>query len=242
MSPEDAPAPERDGSLSMFQAGGKEAEVEEVFRRIAATGLPLDAFEIACASADYPILIWQKTQRYGWPLTISGGLPVVVTRPGRALLGFLEWVEGGFRASGLRRLLQSGDVRLGFDDGPSPGQGARLLARAATTWGRATYSETLAALARSDRKRAADLDADPEDSERWLNRASQAERLRDWLKGLLGHIPDTTFEGGSTALGDLVSAARWFVATHASVTSATDSTAVSVITVELDQLDLLDDV
>ncbi len=241
MSPEDAPSPAQDGTLSMFHAGGKEAEVEEVFRRIAATGLPLDAFEISCASADYSLLIWQKTQRYGWPVTISGGLPVVVTRPGRALLGFLDWVEGGFPESTLRRLFQSGDLRLKIDDGPSAGQAARLLARAGTTWGRATYLDTMATLALSDRERAADPDAEPEDSERWLTRASQTERLRDWFNGLLERIPDAS-DGGETELGDLLAAAKWFVADHANVMSAMDSTAVSVITVALDQLDLLDTV
>ena len=242
MSPEDAPTLKRDGSLSMFHAGGREAEVEEVFRRIAATGLPLDAFEIACASTDSPLLIWQKAQRYGWPLTISGGVPVVVTRPGRALLGLLDWVETGFPSSGLRRLLQSGDVRLEFEDGPSSAQADRLLARAGATWGRSTYRDTLMALARSDRERAADPDSDPEDSERWLKRATQVERLRDWLDGLLRRIPHRSSDSGPTELGDLIAVARWFVATHGNVTSEIDSSAVRVITVELDQLGLLGDV
>ena len=163
------------------------------------------------------------------------------TRPGRALLGFLDWVESGFPASTLRRLFQSGDLSLKFDEGPSPGQAARLLARAGTTWGRATYLDTLAALALSDRERAAEPDAEPEDSERWLTRASHTEQLRHWFNGLLARIPDAS-GGGATALGDVVAAAKWFVATHANVTSSVDSTAVSVITVALDQLDLLDDV
>ena len=54
MTPEEAPPPRDDGTLTMFRAGGKEAEIEEVFRRVAALGQPVDAVEIVCASPDYP--------------------------------------------------------------------------------------------------------------------------------------------------------------------------------------------
>ena len=40
----------------MFTAGGAEAEVDEVFRRILASGSSLDEIEIACATADYGAL------------------------------------------------------------------------------------------------------------------------------------------------------------------------------------------
>jgi hypothetical protein len=36
--------------IDLFHAGGREAEIEEVFRRILAAGAPLDQVEIACAS------------------------------------------------------------------------------------------------------------------------------------------------------------------------------------------------
>src|SRR5262249_35229724 len=120
--PGEAPAPKGDGSMAMFRAGGQEAEVEEVFRRIVASGARLDDIEVACASADYVAILWEKAQRHDWPLTVGPGLPVTLTRPARALLAFCEWVEGGFPAAGLRRLLQSGDVHLDLPDGPSAGQ------------------------------------------------------------------------------------------------------------------------
>ena len=36
--------------MDLFHAGGREAEIEEVFRRILAAAVPLDQVEIACAS------------------------------------------------------------------------------------------------------------------------------------------------------------------------------------------------
>ena len=114
--------------MTLVRAGGREPEVEDAFRRILAAGWRLDAVEIACVSDEDATLVWEKAQRHDWPVTVEGGVPVARTRPARALLGFLAWYEDGFRAGALRHLLQSGDVRLDLDDGPSPGQAARLLA------------------------------------------------------------------------------------------------------------------
>ena len=48
-------APERTqpAALQLFHAGGRDAEIEEVFRRILASGRSLDQVEIACASDEY---------------------------------------------------------------------------------------------------------------------------------------------------------------------------------------------
>ena len=43
--------------IDLFHAGGREAEIEEVFRRILATGAPLDQVEIACASDTHIALV-----------------------------------------------------------------------------------------------------------------------------------------------------------------------------------------
>jgi hypothetical protein len=156
LAPAEAPAPRRDGTLGMFRAGGKEAEVEEVFRRIQADRLPLDQVEIACASGEYAGLLWEKAERHEWALTLSAGVPVAFTRPGRALLAFGAWMAGGFPAGGLRRLLLSGDIRVEIEEGPTAGQAARLLAASEATWGRQGYAPALAGVAESYRRRAAE--------------------------------------------------------------------------------------
>ena len=99
-------------TASFFSAGGPESEVEEVFRRILKSGRKLDEVEIACASDGYSTLLWEKACRYEWPVTLATGLPATLTRPGRALLGLIEWIEDDFTAGKLRRLLQSGDVKM----------------------------------------------------------------------------------------------------------------------------------
>ena len=85
-----APDPRCSRICSFFHAGGREAEIEEVFRRILAAGAPLDQVEIACASDAHVALVWEKALRHDWPVTLGAGIAAAFTRPGRALLGLLR--------------------------------------------------------------------------------------------------------------------------------------------------------
>ena len=143
----------------------------------------LDQVEIACASADDATLVWEKAQRHDWPVTVGRGVPVTLTRPARALLAFCDVGRGrASRPAALRRLLQSGDVRLDLDDGPSAGQAARLLAQIGGDVGtrdlRARRSTRLADRAASARPTSRTTTrrarATPQ-------RAAQAERLGAWI-------------------------------------------------------------
>src|SRR5204862_344602 len=78
-------APERSqpASLQLFHAGGRDAEIEEVFRRILASGRSLDQVEITCATDEYATLVWEQACRYGWPITISRGVGSAGAAPPR---------------------------------------------------------------------------------------------------------------------------------------------------------------
>jgi RecB family exonuclease len=247
---EPAGTPASDDTLTMFCAGGREAEVEEVLRRIAKAGGPLDQVEIACPRPEQAALVWEKAQRHEWPVTIGPGIPVALTRPGRGLLAFCEWVTGGLAASRLRRMLQSGDVRIGPDpsplpspqrgegrDGPTAGQAARILARAEATWGRQTYAAALGRLIGRLRDRA----ADPEQSDQaraWsAERAAQAERFRQWTAELLALVPEQPI----APLGQWLDAAVAFVKTFARKASELDGEASVVLTEALADLRALGD-
>ena len=194
-------------TIDLFHAGGREAEIEEVFRRILKSGLPLDEIEIACASSEHASLAWEKALRHEWPVTIGPGIPVTLTRPGRALLALCEWIESDFHASTLRRLFQSGDVRFPTDD-VTPGQAARLLVKAEAAWGRATYDLSLSHLARSYRAAASNKDLTDDVREGAAAKAARTEALRAWIADLLSRVP-TEDAGQTVALQDCVS-----VATH----------------------------
>ncbi|HPK71482.1 MAG TPA: PD-(D/E)XK nuclease family protein [Vicinamibacterales bacterium] len=230
-------------NLAFFRAGGPDAEVEEVFRRILhspAGPRRLDEVEIACASSEYALLLWQKAERYGWPVTVETGLPGTVARPVRALLAWCGWIDSGFEAGRLRRLLASGDVRMDIEGGPGSGQAARLLLRAAPAWGRQTYALALDALAVAETERAEDPELDDGERERHARRAADAQRLRDWIDGLTGRIPEAA--NGLVPVQALVSAALDFVDRAAAVTNELDGQAARGIKARLEELRLLGDV
>ena len=253
MSPAGAPA--SDGTLTMFCAGGREAEVEEVLRRIARAGRPVDQVEIACPMPAQAALVWEKAQRHEWPVTIGPGIPVALTRPGRALLAFCEWVAGGLAASRLRRMLQSGDVRIGPDSspsGPSPlpspqrgegrdgltaGQAARILTRAEATWGRQTYAAALGRLIESLQVRIADPEQSDEARARYVERAAQAARLKQWTTELLALVPEQPM----APLGQWLDAAVAFVKSFARKASELDGEATVALTEALADLRALGD-
>lgn len=159
-------APAGATSIHLFHAGGREAEIEEVFRRIFASRTPLDTVEIACASDAHVALVWEKALRHEWPVTLGTGIPGPSTRPGRALLGFCDWVEADFAAGHLRRLLEGGDMGIEEEDeGFTAGQAVHTLARAEAGWGRATYELSLGLLEKSYEARSSDRDLDDEDRE-----------------------------------------------------------------------------
>src|SRR5688572_31566730 len=93
-----AATPGASSNIELFHAGGREAEIEEVFRRILTGGASLDQIEIACASDAHVALIWEKALRHNWPITLGPGLPAALTRPGRALIGLCDWIETDFSA------------------------------------------------------------------------------------------------------------------------------------------------
>ena len=191
MSPPASPAKASiNAKIGLFNAGGREAEIEEVFRRILASGSPLDQVEIACPSDVHIGLVWEKALRHDWPVTLGTGIAAAFSRPGRALIGLCDWIETDFSASHFRRLLQSGDLRVEESFGFSAGQAARQLARAGAGWGRATYSLSFARLLKTYESRATDDEASEDDRAYAEGKAKLTASVRDWITWLLASVPE----------------------------------------------------
>ena len=215
--------------MALFHAGGREAEVEEVFRRILATGAPLDQVEIACASDAHVSLIWEKALRHKWPVTLGPGIAAPSTRPGRALLGFCDWIETDFSAGHLRRLLQSGDMGIEEEDeGFTAGQAARTLARAEAGWGRATYSLSLGLLAKSYETRASDPELSDDERETAGAKAKLTHNIASWITGLIALVPAESSHG-KAPLQDVVEVALAFVERSTARASQLDHRAAAAI-------------
>jgi ATP-dependent helicase/nuclease subunit B len=204
--------------IELFHAGGREAEIEEVFRRILTSGAPLDEVEIACPSDAHVELIWEKALRHNWPVTLGTGIPAALTRPGRALIGFCDWVETDFSAGYFRRLVQSGDLSLDAGLGFTAGQAASQLARAEAGWGRATYGLSFGRLLKAYESRAADVEASDDDRAYAQQKAKLTANVRDWIAGLLASVPEPG-PGGQVPLQTVVECALEFLE-HATASSS----------------------
>ncbi len=146
--------------LQLFAAGSIDDELREVLRRIIASGRRWDEAEIVATDPQaYGSALHALAERLEIPVTYAVGLPVERTRPGRAVAAYFRWLDGGFEADVVRRLLEAGDLR-------PPGRGARLhevpLARRFRAlrigWGRDRYLPALErglAAARGSEARAA---------------------------------------------------------------------------------------
>ncbi|MGE3841473.1 MAG: PD-(D/E)XK nuclease family protein [Vicinamibacterales bacterium] len=229
-------------ALDIFHAGGREAEVEEVCRRILASGAPLDEIEVSCGTEAQAWLVWEKTVRLDWAATVGSGVPAAMTRPGRALLGWCDWVEGEFAASRLRQLLLTGDVSPAAwsagdssDGALSAGQGARLLLRLGAAWGKGSYA---AAFARTRVQRRSRLRSDELDDDRRTREAiaeRRLDRLEAWIQTLLAAVPDADAEGTVTA-HDVADAALAFLAANALRASMLDAAAFVAVEDSLTEL------
>jgi len=226
---------EKKQNIQLFHAGGRDAEVSEVFRRILASGRSLDEVEISCASDAYATLIWEKACRYDWPVTLASGLPATLTRPGRALIGLSSWIESNFAAGVLRRLLQSRDMTLGALIEIAPARAARLLVKSEAAWGRATYGPSLERLAAKYRTWAAHEDLSDDERTRALEKANETDQLRLWIGELLASIPESVADS-SVDLQQLVDCALNFVNTFAATTSALDGAAVAALRDSISEL------
>lgn len=103
----------RNDTLTFRRAVGPTREVRGAFRAILQARVPLDEVEIAyTASTPYLTRLADEAERIGVPITLGTGVPATVTRPGQALAGFYEWVQEGYPAPVLIRLLRSGLLRV----------------------------------------------------------------------------------------------------------------------------------
>jgi ATP-dependent helicase/nuclease subunit B len=229
----------------IFQAGGRDAEIDEIFRRIAGLEVPLDQVEITCSAAVPPSLMVEKAARLDWPVTLASGVPAATTRPGRLLLRYCDWLNSDFDAAELRRLLQSGDCwskGFGGDETDlSPGQAGRLLLRAEATWGRETYGFALTRRAEEYERRAADPEGADEDRLWNARKARQTRTLLSWVTTVLERLPIPDAATATLSLPQLVAAAIAFLQENAARWGGLDVLGLDAVIGALDELGSLGD-
>lgn len=137
-----------DGSVQIFRAVGEINEVREILRRTLSENRSLDNTEILHTDTDtYVPLILATAMRYssedvcpvGVPVTFAEGIPTTVSRPGRALVGWLRWIREGYPQRLLVEMIAEGLLDPGGNDDHSFGYLARVFRRVAIGLGANEY-------------------------------------------------------------------------------------------------------
>ena len=125
----------------LFRAASIHEELREVLRRAMARGLRWDQVEIVTPDpAAYGSALHALCARLGVPVTFAVGLPIERTRTGRVVRTYLEWIEEGFQADPIRRLLEAGDLRPPASRREHTGAAlARRFRSLRVGWGRSRY-------------------------------------------------------------------------------------------------------
>ena len=180
----------RSVELSQFAASGPAEEIREVLRRVMAMGLAWDEVEvIASDPVVYGGALHVVAERLGIPVSYAVGLPVERTRPGRATAAYFRWIEGGYPADEIRRLLESGDLEAPG----SPATPLRLAHRLRSLrvgWGHDRYLPAIQRrLDALDRDRPRRHETEDEASERVERERTELEALRAILEPILEATP-----------------------------------------------------
>lgn len=215
--------------VEIFAAASPMDELREVLRRTLAEGLGWDQVEIIAADwRTYGTALDSLAPRLGIEVTHAAGLPVSRTRPGRAVAGYLRWIQEDFAEEILRGLCHAGLLEAPRSSG-EPLSGARLarvLRSLRIGWGRDRYLQQIG-------WRLESLEAEPSERERrrWTleeierhrrRRRSETEAVRNLVEPLLEATPEapdrlgvrpvrvspTALAGGVLALLEFVPADR----------------------------------
>jgi len=116
-NPTTAPAKRiEDDTVEIFAGVGSANEVREVLRRCLNKGYKLDEVEIIHTDYEtYVPLIYETAMsmqreneplKQGMPIKFCEGIPVRYSKPGRALLGWVDWIEKDFRQDILVKMIR----------------------------------------------------------------------------------------------------------------------------------------
>lgn len=186
MPEDDAPA------TGLFRAASVNDELREVLRRVAERGLRWDQVEIVTPDPEaYGSVLHVLANKLRIPVTYAVGLPVDRTRTGRVVRAYLDWIEEGFQADPIRRLLEAGDLR---PPRSRRHHGAAELARRFRSlrvgWGRRRYrTQIRAALAGVDRITPGRCESDEACAKRRERTRGEIEALRSILFPTLKATP-----------------------------------------------------
>ncbi|HZV48102.1 MAG TPA: PD-(D/E)XK nuclease family protein, partial [Thermodesulfovibrionales bacterium] len=178
--------------------------------------------------------------KFGIPMTFEEGLPITFTRPGKAALGFLLWIESNYQAIKFRQLIASGNVDLKTheesSDLISPAIMTRILRESPIGWGKERYLPILNKMVEYYKSKYLiynDNNSDKKDF--YQQRETNARFLITVLNPMLDSIPAVDAHK-TIGLKDLCNCVRDFVSQYTRVSDELDREAKVAIRESLDEI------
>ncbi|MDP3041819.1 MAG: PD-(D/E)XK nuclease family protein [Candidatus Omnitrophota bacterium] len=168
---ENVPPVLKDSSIEIFNAVGERNEIREVLRRIVKNNAKIDEAEIVYTDSDkYLDLIYCFCEKISLSATYSEGAPFYITNAGRSLMGFLLWVKEDFQEIYLRRILESGALKIESqeEDLASSSILGHLLRTSGVGWGRERYDRLISKRIKELKKIGSYNEKDGEQDQKYL--------------------------------------------------------------------------
>ncbi|MFB3785751.1 MAG: PD-(D/E)XK nuclease family protein [bacterium] len=200
-APAGAPPPLRDGSVKIQHAIGEINEIRAILRQCQADAIPFGQVELIYTDAEtYIPRIYELCERHALEATFAEGIPVRYSRPGRALKGWLRWIQEDFTQSSLVSMIQDGLFQLPLKPMEMDECGfARLLQNVPIGIGRERYREKIREeiqameirLAHPERPLNEEMEEDREllDRSRLEKQRNDLSRLQQFITELLEITP-----------------------------------------------------
>jgi ATP-dependent helicase/nuclease subunit B len=161
-------------TVSFATALGESAEVRSVFNRCLDRKFPLDQVEVIYSDQEtYPPLLFEESVRLtrhhntdlsDLPVTFADGIPTRFTRPGRALMAWVDWIREGYPQPLLVSMVRNG--LLTTDERVSGSHMAQLLRSLPIGRGRDRYLKVLGSRIRKMERQAVEGTEDLEEERR----------------------------------------------------------------------------
>lgn len=144
-APEKAPAFVKKDEPDIFAAVGSVNECREIMRRIHRANHRLDEVEIIYPPGSvYASHLYCLASRIGLGITFAEGIELGWTSPGKLFLGLLDWMESGYQAKFITRLIGSRNLKLPNETPElTPESAVRIIQLAKIGWGQSRYLDRL---------------------------------------------------------------------------------------------------
>jgi len=246
-SPVKAPEPFFDDTVNIFHSVGRTNEIREVIRRCLSWGVSFDQVELLHTNAEnYIPLIFEAIEKLNASnedcrikATFAEGIPVSYSRPGRALMAWLQWIEQDYPQKLLVRMIQDGLLEISERDKGdySYGMLARLLRDVPIGFKKDRYEKAILdkiTYIKSDLSNA-ELQRDLDNVEKW--KASKEKKLRGYelllrfIQSLISRSPNQNQKNS-----DILNAASNFIETTTRGSNEIDNFARKRLVSDIKQL------